>query len=132
MKIIDEYTDQTKASKEIIILIINGMKKSNFTISAAISRGNKQYPNAHTLWKKELIIFYIVPPKSWPLIATIAPPNHNTMLTTWNTNDPSSWESPNVLFIRNNARIRHKIIGPHKSPLLFYSPLNVSELHLWI
>ena len=44
--------------------------------SAAIFKGNRQYPSRQILWKK-----LIVPPKSYPFIAIIAPPNQTMTKT---------------------------------------------------
>jgi len=44
--------------------------------SAAIFSGKRQYPSRQILWKK-----LIVPPKSYPLIAIIAPPNQTMTKT---------------------------------------------------
>lgn len=71
------HVDQTKAMPTYTILIaMCTMDPRNRFSRAAMLSGNRQYPNRQMLWKK-----LIDPPRSYPLIAMIAPPSH-TMINT--------------------------------------------------
>lgn len=82
------------------------------TTKAAIFKGNKQYPNKQTLWKKET-----VPPNNWALIVTTADPIHTTTKTIPNIRLAVSWELVVVLpeIDKVKASIKHNNKGPHKS-----------------
>ena len=82
------------------------MNKSKLT-AAAITSGNKQYPNTHTLWKNDMF-----PPKSCPLIAMIEAPAHTITKTIWKTMLPSSVLAEKL---RQVARANQSTKGPHKS-----------------